>query len=185
MANDYLVGKTDSTIIKFLRDPEVDSELKDICFKLLENPFIESLLEKTPIQVIFEICEEYMKHPIWYDDIFNGEIKIFLNGLTDEALPIFKYIGIQGNCDLKMFFGPNTLIGEIIEKFIACDALNNKIRRITIQIKDSKLLTAGLNSENTVKAMIVDFIDIVAEEDNPIIKLLKIAPHKRIDLIRV
>jgi hypothetical protein len=170
--------------MKFLKDPEVSPEIKDTCFKLLENPIIEYLVKKASVRTIFEVCEEYIKHTDWYDEIFNGKIKIFLKGLMNEALPIYNYLGIHNDYNLKMYLGPNTLIGEIVDKFVDCNALTNKINRITMKIKNNKVLTAGFDSKNEVKVMVIDFIDIL-EEEGPLLKLLNLTPHKRIDLIRI
>lgn len=183
MPNKSYTKKTE-TIMKFLSDPEVSSEIKDTCFKLLQNPLIENLIKKASVHTIFEVCEEYIKHVNLYDEIFSGKIKIFLKGLMNEALPIYNFLGIPNDYTLKMYLGPNTLIGEIVNKFVDCNVLNNKINRITMKIKNNKLLTAGFDSKNEVKIMVVDFIDILEEQD-PLLKLLNLTPHKRIDLIRI
>lgn len=182
MSNNSYVDRPE-TIKKFLKDPEVSDEIKEMCFKLIENPLIAHLVEKAPVNVIFEICGEYKKHMAWYDDIFSGKIKIYLKGLMNEALPLYSYIGIQNDYNLKMFFGSKTLTGEIVEKFAACDAQNNKINRITVRIKDNKLLTAGFDSRKEIKAMVVDFIDFL--EEGSLVKLLNNTPHKRVDFIRL
>lgn len=176
-------NKTPKTIIKFLKDPSISPELKDMCFRLVTNPFIRKLLKKTPASAIFEICREYKKNPDLYDDIFNGRIRFFLKGSMNESLPLFNYKKTNDECNLKEFIGPSTLTGQVVEKFIACDALNKKIIRIMVKMQGDKLLTTAFDSNNKVVSMLID--QEAKSEGKIFINFLKSLANQRIDFIRI
>lgn len=175
-------NKTPKTIIKFLKDPEISSDLKDVCFRLVTNPFIRNLLKKTPASAIFEICQEYKKHPDLYDDIFNGRIQFFLKGVMNEALPLFNYKKADSDSNLKEFIGPSTLTGQVVEKFSNCSAGQNNIMRIMVKMQGDKLLTTAFNSENKVVSMLID--QEAKCNDHIFVNFLKNLSNQRIDFIR-
>lgn len=180
---DFTFKRTSCSVLaKFLKDSEVSSEIKDICYKLSENPYVDRLIENTPISSIFEACEEYKKHMSLYDDVLNGKIRIFIKEVLESALPIYSFMKVPKDSNLKILFGPNTLAGGIVEKFIICDAASNKIKRIAIETKNNKLLTVGYDSKNKVKTMLIEYPEVGIYD--PLTTFLHITHNKRLDLIR-
>lgn len=171
------------TIVKILQDPEISADLKILCFRLSENPVVEKLLEQTPISGIFEICEEYRKHIDLYDDVFNGRIKYLSKGPIRRIVPIFNHSDLTQDCNLKKFFGPRTLIGQIVEKFVACGAETNRIRRVMIQVNGNKLMTIGFDHDNKIVSMLVDVMNAQNAKDD-FIKFLQVTANRRLELIR-
>lgn len=171
------------TFSKFLTDPKINPELKMVYLRLAKNPRITRLVEKTSTQSMYAICEEYQKYPNLYDDIFDGRIKICLEGNKSKYLSIFNHKEVKKNSNLRMYFGPNTLIEEVAEKFIACDIEKNKINKITIKLKEDKILTAGYNPENKLITMFVDLIN-TNHENNIILNFLHMTKRKKLDIIK-
>lgn len=179
----YGVNKAPDDIYKFLQAPEVSTETKDLCFRLLLNPYVREVLKQTPISALFGICQEYKKHPDLYDEIFYGRIKFFAKGLMEDALPIFNYKEISHKSTLKNFIGPKTLPGQVVEKFADCGVTKNEIKRIRVKLKGSKLLTAAFNANHTIISMTVDPIE--KDTTNDLIQLLNTLAEGMVDLIRV
>lgn len=171
------------TIVKILQDPDISADLKILCFRLSENPIVEQLLEQTPINGIFEICEEYRKHIDLYDDVFNGKIKYLSKGPIRRIVPVFNHTDITQDCNLRKFFGPRTLIGQIVEKFVACGAESNRVRRIMIQANGNKLTTIGFDHDNKIVSMIVDVMNPHNARD-AFAKFLKVTANRRLEIIR-
>ncbi len=174
--------KSPKVIIEFLKDPKVSPDIKQVCIRLLRNPFLSQLFEKTTFEVIFEICNEYKKHPDIYDDIFSGKIKMRLTSM-DTALPIIDCKEIEKDCSIKSLFEPNTLIGQIVEKFAVSKTEYSQIKKIAVKIKENKMMTATFNSENRIVSMLVDFVS-PKNKGNAIVNFLRTRNHKRVDLIR-
>lgn len=170
------------TIASFLKDPDISNDLKEVCFRLLENPYIGKLTRRTPISALFEICEEYKKYSDLYDEVFCGKIKYYLKGLMDDAMPIFNHNRIGDSCTLEAYIGPHTLNGQVVEKFAACESLKEDIRRIMIQINGNRMLTTIFNKNNKVVSMIVD--SVTQQSGNVFLNFLNAIASRRVDLIR-
>lgn len=176
--------KAPEAVLKILKDPKISHEIKDVCFKFLENPIVEEMARKTPISSLFEICQECIKHPDIYEDIFSGRIKIFFKGLMENALPILNHKTVKEHDNLKTVLGPNTFVGEIVEKFIICDINQNIVKRMTVKVNEDKILTAAFNSQNKMISMLVDPIENEFKK-NKFMDFVNSTENKRIDLIRV
>ena len=177
------VNKSRILMNKFLSDPRITPELKMLCFRLSTNPYLTNLIEKTPVCEVFEICEEYKKNPNLYDEIFSGNIKLLFYNSDNEPSPIVTPDKLSKASNLQMFFGNNTLAGEIVEKFIACDVTSTRINRITVKIREDKIYTAGFSPSNKLVSLIVDLLS-EKHEAEIIPNFLKQTNSKRIDIIR-
>lgn len=171
------------TIASFLKDPCISNDLKEVCFRLMESPYVGKLTRKTPISALFEVCEEYKKYSDLYDEVFCGRIKYFLKGIMDDALPIFNPERVHEGSTLAAYVGPQTLNGQVVEKFAECESLKEEIRRIMIQINGNRMLTTAFNTKNKVVSMIVDTIN--QQSGNVFLNFLNAIASRRVDLIRV
>lgn len=178
------IDKDIKTILSILKELKISPELKRLCFRLYKNTYIKKLVDNAPINTLLEVCEEYKKYPDLYDEIFSGRVHFFLDGARKQTKPLFSPSGIKTDSHLKMFFGTNTLTGEIIEKFVTCTVENTEIKRVTIKLKEDKILTAGFNTENRMVSMIVDFLSPKHENDI-ILNFLNFKKKHRMDLIRI
>lgn len=176
--------KSPKVIIKFLKDPSISPDIKEICIRLLRNPFLSQLFEKTPVSVIFEICNEYSKHPEIYDDIFSGKIKLFVKGQTEKALPVIEYDNMAGDENIQKFFKPNTLVGQVVEKFAVCPTEYKEIKRIAVKLKENKVMTAAFNSDNKIVSMLVDFLS-KNHKENALANFLDSKKTQRVDLVKI
>ena len=176
--------KTPDSLSRLLKDPEVKQEIKEACFKFMENPILEQKITKTPANCLFAICHEYNKYPDIYDDIISGKIKFFLKGLMENALPVLHHKKVKEHEDLNKIFGPNSILNGVIERFAICDFGGNIVRRITVRVKKNEMMTAAFNAQNQIISMLIDTIENKPNR-NDFLDLINSTENKRIDLLRI
>lgn len=169
---------------KFLYDCKVTPEQKMLYFRLVKNPHLEALINNTRISEFFEILEEYRKHPNLYDEIFNGKVKLFIKDGKEKSFAIFDHKKIKPKSSLKMYLSPNTLMGEVVERFTTCNIADNIIKRVSINLYEEELITSGFNHNNKLVNMVIDLITGKIEE-SIIINFLRMTKNQRIDLVRL
>lgn len=175
--------KTSEVAIKFLENSQVNSEMKNAYCRLVKNPIIKELLKRTPINSLFEVFREYMKYADLYDDIFCGRIRFFSRGIMNDALPFFNHRKIDEGTTLEKLIGPETLNGQVVETFVACDYLHHEIRRIMVKLQNNKMLTTAFNSKNSIVSIFVE--PLANGQKKLFVNFLKAFSGQRIDLIRL
>lgn len=170
-------------VLKFLKDPSLSPEVKAICYRLSTHKFIERLLEKTPATTIFRICEEYKRHPDLYDDAFSGKIKFYLQGTMSHAEPIMDAKKLAEISSIQSLFEPETLIRQVVDKFVSFEYASERIKRIAIEINGNKMLTVAFNSEKKIVSLFEDFIK-KTHKKNAFLNFINRSAKKRIDIIR-
>jgi len=170
-------------ILKIINDPDVSQEIKDICFKLLKNPVLEQKLKKTSVSSFFNICDEYHKYPEIYDDVISDRIKFFTKDYIENTLPILHHRKIIEHEELQRIFGPNTILGGIIERFAICDRGGTIIKRIIVRVKRKEMMTAAFNAKNQLISIIIDQIKSHSYR-NDFLDLINSTGNKSIDLLR-
>lgn len=172
------VGFRPDNINKFLK-VFPDASLKEVLLRFAENPYVEKSLERTPITDMITICKQYEENPDLYDDVFNGKVKYFLNGLQDEPLPIFDNTKSVGN--IKELLSPDAMLGKLTKIFDAFDFKKEEIKKVSLQIKNDALYSASFDSKNNV---IATFTLPINDGKGILFKMLNAATDKRLDIIR-
>lgn len=167
-------------IDKFINS-NVNTSAKDLLQRFARNPEVKDLLERTPPEDILTICEAYKKSPTVYDDAFNGKIKFFLDGLQDEALPVFNNEKKDTNLK-KLLLSPNSLVDQTVKLFDSYQDMTTKTKRIYLtMINKDEIQFLLVDSKDKA---VLEFTRQTDKVNEVFLRMIKASDNKSLELIR-
>jgi hypothetical protein len=148
--------------------------------RIAENPYVEKILDRTPLRDMIKISKKYQNNPELYDDLLNGKLKFALKGLVDEPQPVFDDKKAES---LKDILDPKSLMGTVIQLFEAYGSKINPTQRVLLTL-DENILRTKVYAKNG-QVMMQASCPVKNENQNGIIfRMIKAANDKMIELIR-
>jgi len=163
-----------------LKNEDISIYMKESYINAAKTPYVRQLFERAPEKDVINITKKYNQIPDLYDDLFNGKIKIFLHGISNNADPIFNENAVKPE-NYKEKLGPKSLIGYVIKIFDALDRNQKTVNRISLQNKDDRLRLMTFDFDHKA----IDQFDLeILDKNNPFVKILDYAQDKHVELYR-